>query len=212
MAELNIHRVRFDERGLMPVIVQDSATSEVIGLRYMDNATLLSTLKRGQTFFIEDLFADREAASLRVVDLRVNSNGGSLTVLVARESEDFHQKPVSLLQDIAAAQKSSAPGVSLIDAGSIEFGIAINNLYALIAERKEKRPEGSYTTYLFNSGIDKILKKIAEESGEVIIAAKNRCTVGIGSKLADLFYHILVLMVERDVRLGDVQHELAHRA
>src|SRR5215467_7886055 len=98
------------------------------------------------------------------------------------------------------------------DAGSNEFGVAINKLYALIADRKAKRPEGSYTTYLFNSGLDKILKKIAEESGEVIIAAKNKSQAEVVSELADLFYHILVLMVERDLKLGDVQEELARRA
>jgi phosphoribosyl-ATP pyrophosphohydrolase/phosphoribosyl-AMP cyclohydrolase len=82
----------------------------------------------------------------------------------------------------------------------------------LIAERKDKRPEGSYTTYLFNSGVDKILKKIAEESGEVIIAAKNKAPREIISELADLFYHLLVLMVERDVKLGEVANELTRRA
>jgi phosphoribosyl-ATP pyrophosphohydrolase/phosphoribosyl-AMP cyclohydrolase len=82
----------------------------------------------------------------------------------------------------------------------------------LISERKEKRPEGSYTTYLFNSGLDKILKKIAEESGEVIIAAKNKVAREITSELADLFYHLLVLMVERDIKLSDVRDELSRRA
>jgi phosphoribosyl-ATP pyrophosphohydrolase/phosphoribosyl-AMP cyclohydrolase len=82
----------------------------------------------------------------------------------------------------------------------------------LIADRKEKRPEGSYTTYLFNSGLDKILKKIAEESGEVIIASKNKSPREIISELADLFYHLLVLMVERDVKLSDVRDELTGRA
>jgi len=82
----------------------------------------------------------------------------------------------------------------------------------LIADRKEKRPDGSYTTYLFNSGLDKILKKIAEECGEVIIAAKNESRARIVSELADLLYHLLVLMVEQEVRLGDVQDELARRA
>jgi phosphoribosyl-ATP pyrophosphohydrolase/phosphoribosyl-AMP cyclohydrolase len=102
--------------------------------------------------------------------------------------------------------------VALVDVGSMDFGIAINKLYALIIDRKEKRPEGSYTSYLFNSGLDKILKKIAEESGEVIIAAKNRSSAEIISELSDLFYHLLVLMVERGVSLTEVQVELAARA
>ena len=94
----------------------------------------------------------------------------------------------------------------------MEFGLTLHNLYSLIAERKEKRPEGSYTTYLFNSGLDKILKKIAEESGEVIIAAKNKAPREIICELADLFYHLLVLMVERDAKLSEVANELTRRA
>ena len=92
--------------------------------------------------------------------------------------------------------------VMLADVASMEFGLMLSNLYALIAERKEQRPEGSYTTYLFNRGLDKILKKVAEESGEVIIAAKNKVPHEIIAELSDLFYHLIVLMVERDVKLG----------
>lgn len=93
-----------------------------------------------------------------------------------------------------------------------ELGPTLHNLYALISERKAERPEGSYTTYLFNSGLDKILKKVAEESGEVIIASKNGAPRELVSELADLFYHLLVLMVERDVKLNDVAGELTRRA
>ena len=82
----------------------------------------------------------------------------------------------------------------------------------LFSERNKKRPEGSYTTYLFNCGLDKILKKIAEESGEVIIAAKNNSEPELISEIADLVYHLLVLLVERDVKLGDVGNELIRRA
>jgi phosphoribosyl-ATP pyrophosphohydrolase/phosphoribosyl-AMP cyclohydrolase len=94
----------------------------------------------------------------------------------------------------------------------MEFGVTINDLYRLIEQRKVERPEGSYTTYLFNSGLDKILKKIAEESGEVIIASKNKSAHELVSELADLFYHLMVLMVERGVKLGDVQSELMQRS
>src|SRR5215469_1320401 len=108
--------------------------------------------------------------------------------------------------------RAGGPDLSPEQPSSAEFGISIIKLYDLIADRKEKRPEGSYTTYLFNSGLDKILKKIAEESGEVIIAAKNKSPVEIISELSDLFYHLLVLMVERGVSLAEVQAELARRA
>src|SRR5262249_50318736 len=95
---------------------------------------------------------------------------------------------------------------------SMEFGIGLTKLYALIADRKKNRPEGSYTSYLFNSGVDKMLKKIAEESGEVLIAAKNQSPRELVSELSDLFYHLLVLMVESDVKLSDVHNELKNRA
>ncbi|HXG94484.1 MAG TPA: phosphoribosyl-ATP diphosphatase [Blastocatellia bacterium] len=213
MAEAFIQKVRFDERGLIAAVVQDASTSEIVALTQMDNATLMKTLQTGQTDFLSTLKSVPEKRSYRLLDVRVNADGESLTVLVERVSNEAgEEKPVSLLRDFREAQKTTAGEVSLFDAGSIEFGLAINNLYALIAERKQQRPEGSYTTYLFNSGIDKILKKIAEESGEVIIASKNKSPRELIAELADLFYHLLVLMVERDIKLSDVHEELSRRA
>lgn len=212
MAQEFIQRVKFDDRGLIPAVVQDAATGEVIALCHMDNAALASTLRTGRVSFSAARQDEgTRLISHRLVDVRLNADGASLTVIIEREAAHESEKPMSLLRDMRDAQKNSSE-VSLVDVGSMEFGIAINNLYALIVERKEKRPEGSYTSYLFNSGLDKILKKIAEESGEVIIAAKNRSSREIVSELADLFYHLLVLMVERDIRLGDVYNELARRA
>jgi phosphoribosyl-ATP pyrophosphohydrolase/phosphoribosyl-AMP cyclohydrolase len=204
--------VRFDERGLIAAIIQDAATSEIIALTYMDNAALAKSLQTGQAEFISDASATLEKKSYRLADVRVNFDGGSLTVLVERDqSQSAEEIPASLLRDIREASRASSE-VSLVDIGSMEFGLAVNNLYALISDRKEHRPEGSYTTYLFNSGLDKILKKIAEESGEVIIASKNKSPRELTSELADLFYHLLVLMVERDITLGDVEDELSRRA
>lgn len=210
MTEIIIQNVRFDERGLIPAILQDAATSEVIALRYMDNATLAATLKTGNTKFVDAGISKTGGGASKLCDVRLNSDGSSLTILVSRQAPGNEAEPISLLQE---KDEDRRPGeVSLVDVGSMEFGLAIDNLYSLIAERKEKRPEGSYTTYLFNSGLDKILKKIAEEAGEVIIAAKNRSSRETISELADLFYHLLVLMVEREVKLSDVRDELTSRA
>jgi phosphoribosyl-AMP cyclohydrolase / phosphoribosyl-ATP pyrophosphohydrolase len=210
MTEVFLQNVRFDERGLIPAIVQDAATNEIIALRYMDNSSLASTLKTGSTKFVDATGKIAAGGASKLLDVRLSEDGSSLTILISSESVDAQAEPVSLLHQTFQAEKP--PEVSLVDVSSMEFGLAINNLYSLIAERKENRPEGSYTTYLFNSGLDKILKKIAEEAGEVIIAAKNHSPRETISELADLFYHLLVLMVERDVKLSDVRNELISRA
>ncbi|HST23307.1 MAG TPA: phosphoribosyl-ATP diphosphatase [Blastocatellia bacterium] len=209
MTETVIQNVKFDERGLIPAIVQDARTREVMALSYLDNARLAKTLQTGQTTFLTDTETALNNQPYRLIDVRVSGDGASLIVLVERENGSASKRfSSSLLEE---KQKTQAE-VSLVDVASMEFGLTVHNLYSLIADRNENRPEGSYTTYLFNSGLDKILKKIAEESGEVIIAAKNEAPREIISELADLFYHLLVLMVERDVKLSDVRDELMRRA
>ena len=206
-----IHNVKFDERGLIPAIVQDAATLEVVALAYLDNVRLARAMQTGETRFLGGLQATADLGDYRLLDVRVNPDGGSLTILIERQTgEAIERESVSLMRQSDGGQAASE--VALVDMASMEFGLGLYNLYALIAERKAQRPEGSYTTYLFNSGLDKILKKIAEESGEVIIAAKNKAPREIISELADLFYHLLVLMVERDVKLGEVANELTRRA
>jgi phosphoribosyl-ATP pyrophosphohydrolase/phosphoribosyl-AMP cyclohydrolase len=209
MSETAIHNIKFDERGLIPAIVQDASSKEVLALCYMDNASLLQALQTGQAAFSGPLSTDQ--GPHRLLDILVNSDRASITVMVERNVAT-EKKPASLLRDIGESQRQAGSSVSLVDVDSMEFGLSIQRLYMLIADRNEKRPEGSYTTYLFNSGTDKILKKVAEESGEVIIAAKNSSHREITSELADLFYHLLVLMVDRDVKLGDVHRELSYRA
>jgi len=207
-----IHNVKFDERGLIPAIVQDAGTLEVVALAYLDNTRLARALQTGETRFLADWQATADLSGYRLLDVRVNRDGGSLIVLVERDAEETSgRETVSLMRQLDGGA-APASEVALVDIASMEFGLTLHNLYALIGERKEKRPEGSYTTYLFNSGLDKILKKVAEESGEVIIASKNKVPREMISELADLFYHLLVLMVERDVKLADVANELTRRA
>lgn len=209
MTDTIIQSIKFDERGLIAAIVQEAGTNAVLSLCYLDNRGLAKTLQTGQAPPI----GDAPQKTHRLVDIRLNQDGGFLTIIVEQGAAPASmRKPISLLRDIEESQKGSNSAVSLVDPGSMEFGIALDNLYRLISDRKEKRPEGSYTSYLFNSGLDKILKKIAEESGEVIIAAKNESRRQVVAELADLFYHMLVLMVEREVKLSDVQGELSNRA
>jgi phosphoribosyl-ATP pyrophosphohydrolase/phosphoribosyl-AMP cyclohydrolase len=205
-----IHNITFDEQGQIPAIVQDAATSEVIALCFIDRESLARSLETGETSVLADSGAIANG-SYPLLDIRMNSDGKSLTILIQREPGKHEMMPPSLLREPPAA-KPSAAGVSLVDVGSMEFGVTVGELYALILERHQKRPEGSYTTYLFNSGLDKILKKISEESGEVIIAAKNNTKPELISEIADLVYHLLVLLVERNVKLGDVGEELIRRA
>jgi phosphoribosyl-ATP pyrophosphohydrolase/phosphoribosyl-AMP cyclohydrolase len=213
MAEAFIQNVKFDERGLIAAVVQDAATGEIVALTHLDNATLVKTLQTGQADSLLSSAGPQEWRSCRLLDVKVNPDGGSLTVLVERDSsEQREERPATSLRYFEGSETASGRELSLVDPGSMEFGLTLNSLYALITDRKEKRPEGSYTTYLFNSGLDKILKKIAEESGEVIIASKNKSSRELISELADLFYHVLVLMVERDIKLGDMHQELARRA
>lgn len=106
--------------------------------------------------------------------------------------------------------------IGLVNVAAMNLGILLQDLYQLIQDRKEQRPEGSYTTYLFNSGLDKILKKVGEESAETIIAAKNgnsdEARKLLAGEISDLLYHLLVLMAERNVSLQDILTELNHRA
>jgi phosphoribosyl-ATP pyrophosphohydrolase/phosphoribosyl-AMP cyclohydrolase len=213
MAEKTIQSIKFDERGLIPAIIQDAANHEVLLLGLMDNHSLLKTLQTGQAHFVAAGDAPIAIPSHQLVDVRLNADGASLTVFIEYETRSQEaRKPKSLLKDFSEAQRAIPTDVAVVDVESMDFGIALTELYSLIAERKAKRPEGSYTTYLFNSGLDKILKKIAEESGEVIIAAKNRVPRELVAELSDLFYHLLVLMVEREVKLADIHKELKHRA
>jgi phosphoribosyl-ATP pyrophosphohydrolase/phosphoribosyl-AMP cyclohydrolase len=211
MTEAIIQNVNFDERGLIPAIVQDADTREVVAFSYLDNTRLAKTLQTGKTSFLTDRETALNNQPYRLLDVRVNGDGSSLIVLVEREDGSPGKHFSSSLLEEKHKEPNSGE-VSLVDMASMEFGLTVHNLYSLIADRKENRPEGSYTTYLFDSGLDKILKKIAEESGEVIIAAKNKAPREIISELADLFYHLLVLMVERNVQLSDVRDELKRRA
>lgn len=209
MADTLLQQVTLDERGLIASIIQDASTGEVIGFYELDRATLASYLRNGEASMLS---GDGLAWSYPLIDVRINSDGKSLTVLVQRTGEKDTTNSRSIMHKGSEASKAFEPGVSLVDVGTMEFGLTIGELFSLISERKENRPEGSYTSYLFNSGLDKILKKISEESGEVIIAAKNNSAGNLINELADLVYHLLVLMVERSVLLSDVGAELNRRA
>jgi phosphoribosyl-ATP pyrophosphohydrolase/phosphoribosyl-AMP cyclohydrolase len=181
-------------------------------------------------------------ATQRVVDLRLDCDGDALLVRVNPNGPACHTGERSCFflgaQPVGGAgtAKSEEPvkpkdkdkekdgqilkrvesQVSLVNVAAMDLGIQLQDLFKLIQERKDQRPEGSYTSYLFNSGLDKILKKVGEESAETIIAAKNagddEGRKQLSSEISDLLYHLLVLMVERNVSLYDIAAELSARA
>ena len=215
-----IQNLKFDDRGLIPAIVQDDKTNEILMLAYMNSESLQQTLQTGETHFwsrSRNELWHKGATSgntQRVTDIRIDCDSDALIVRVNPDGPACHTgEQTCFFRDASDANPIAVPqvGVSLVNVGSMELGILLNDLYKLITERKEERPEGSYTTYLFNSGLDKILKKIGEESTETIIAAKNGSKKEMSAEISDLLYHLLVMMVERDVNLTDILNELRHR-
>jgi phosphoribosyl-ATP pyrophosphohydrolase/phosphoribosyl-AMP cyclohydrolase len=177
----------------------------------------------------------------RVIDIRLDCDGDALLVRVdpkgpachtgertcffqtaggpgsTEEQSNIEQRTCSISQERPEPKIEQAnTQVSLVNVAAMDLGIRLQGLYNLIQERQDQRPEGSYTTYLFNSGLDKILKKVGEESAETIIAAKNtdleEGKKQLSAEISDLLYHLLVLMVEREVSLQDILNELNERA
>jgi phosphoribosyl-ATP pyrophosphohydrolase/phosphoribosyl-AMP cyclohydrolase len=216
--------VRFDERGLVPAIVQDARTREVLTLAYMNEESLRRTLAEGETWFWSRSRSElwhkgaTSGHTQRVVEVRADCDSDALVVLVeprgpachtgsvscfARESES---SPVEAAQAHAGYAENSHAGARVMRLGEV-----LEELYAVVSERRREMPEGSYTTYLFEKGLNKILKKVGEESAETIIAAKDEDLDALTAETADLIYHLIVLMVERGLTLEALGGELARR-
>ena len=202
--------VKFDERGLVPVVVQDSETREVLMLAYMNAESLQLTLDTGQTWFWSrsrsELWHKGETSgnTQRVVDIVLDCDGDALAIKVAPAGPACHTGETSCFYNVIQAAVD-------IQRREGDLGAVLNGLYSLVEERKQKRPEGSYTSYLFDQGLDKILKKVGEESAETMIAAKNENRNELTKETSDLLYHLVVLLVERGVGLNDVRDELIRR-
>lgn len=199
---INFDDVRFDDRGLIPAIVQDAATREVLTLAYMNRESLARTLETKQTWFWSrsrnELWHKGETSgnTQEVVCLALDCDRDAIIVLVNPAGPACHTGAVSCFDTGTQNQN---------------LGPLLDQLYALIQTRESERPAGSYTTYLFEEGLDKILKKVGEESAETIIAAKNDDDVRLTAEAADLVYHLLVLLVARGVSLTDIAQELGRR-
>lgn len=201
---INIDELKFDEKGLIPAIVVDSVTKKVLTLAYMNRESLEISIKKGLTCFWsrsrQELWLKGETSGnyQHIVSITADCDKDALTVVVEKDGPACHLGNDSCFEN------------PLWESDSIkEF--SYEGLMELIKGRKIDKKEGSYTTYLFEKGIDKILKKVGEESTEVIIAAKADDKKETIYEIADLAYHVMVLMTEMGISLEDIHRELASR-
>ncbi len=212
--KIAIEDVNFDGAGLVPVVVQDARTRRVLTLAYMNAESLAKTLETNETWLWSRsrsrLWHKGETSgnTQRVVDVLVDCDRDALTVLVVPSGPACHTGAESCFHNEI---QEAGPFESVASAGSTNLAEVLDSLYALVESRKHERPEGSYTSYLFEQGLDKILKKVGEESAETIIAAKNDDRDALVKESSDLLYHLVVLLVERGVSLGEVGEELLSR-
>jgi len=201
---LNIDELKFDAAGLIPAVVQDAVTKQVLTVAYMNKESLQITMEKGLCCFFsrsrQKLWLKGETSGnyQHVVSIIADCDRDALTVLVEPDGPACHLGTTSCFNDLVWASGERQP-------------FSLEGLYALLEQRKKELPEGSYTTYLFQKGLDKILKKVGEESTEVIIAGKAEDKKETIYEIADLAYHVMVLMVEAGISVADIQKELASR-
>ncbi|KUP05203.1 phosphoribosyl-ATP pyrophosphatase [Bacillus coahuilensis m2-6] len=204
--------VVFDEKGLVPAVVQDVRTREVLTLAYMSEESLEKTMESGETWFYSrsrnELWHKGATSgnTQRVVEIKKDCDRDALVVLVEPNGPACHTGARSCF-DEKIYENSIENRVSEENEA---FSI-LSTLQNVIKSREETMPEGAYTTYLFEKGVDKILKKVGEEAAEVIIAAKNRDREELKWESADLLFHLLVLLQEQKVPLQEVLGVLQER-
>ncbi|MDF2719384.1 MAG: hisI [Paenibacillus sp.] len=205
--------VKWDGQGLVPAIVQDAVSKEVLMLAYMNRESLRLTLESGETWFWSRSRSElwhKGATSghiQKVRSLRYDCDGDTLLVTVEQTGPACHTGAYSCFFNEAAVGAGEGDQ-SKQPAGRFDI---LEKLERIIAQRDAERPEGAYTTYLFEKGVDKILKKVGEEAGEVIIAAKNRSHEELRYEASDLIFHLMVLLREQKLPLDDLLAELARR-
>ncbi|MGY4688980.1 bifunctional phosphoribosyl-AMP cyclohydrolase/phosphoribosyl-ATP diphosphatase HisIE [Salibacterium sp. K-3] len=206
---MNIEELQFDENGLIPAVVQDTGSREVLTLAYMNKESLEKTIKTKETWFYsrskDRLWHKGESSgnTQQVTDIRYDCDQDALVVEVIPKGPACHEGTYSCFSSSLLQEEAAATAGDRFD--------ILNTLEETIAKRAAEMPEGAYTTYLFNEGVDKILKKVGEESSEVIIAAKNRDPKELSMESADLLYHLFVLLREQNLPLNDVLGVLNER-
>lgn len=205
---MNINDLKFDEKGLIPAVVQDAVSKEVLTVAYMNQESLEKTLETKETWFYSrsrrQLWHKGETSgnTQKVKEIRYDCDGDALVVLVEPNGPACHTGEYSCFHQELFGQRK--------ELNHNRFSI-INMLEEVIAKREMERPEGSYTTYLFDEGVDKILKKIGEEASEIIIAAKNQNHDELKWEVADFLFHLMVLLREQKLPLDEVLKVLSER-
>jgi len=206
----DLTRIRFDDNGLIPAVVQDAVTSEVLTVAYMNEESLGKSLQTGETWFYsrsrQELWHKGATSgnTQKIVELSLDCDQDSLVVRVLPKGPACHTGEQSCFNESIYRNEE-------LDEQSASSANILVTLEKLIAERDEERPEGAYTTYLFEEGVDKILKKVGEEASEVIIAAKNRDAEELKWEVADMLYHTMVLLREQKLPLNEVLKVLQER-
>ncbi|PZD95170.1 bifunctional phosphoribosyl-AMP cyclohydrolase/phosphoribosyl-ATP pyrophosphatase [Paenibacillus sambharensis] len=210
-------QIRWNEDGLVPAIVQDAVSKEVLMLAYMNRESLARSIESGETWFWSRSRGElwhkgaTSGHTQRIVSMHYDCDGDTLLVRAEQKGAACHTGQYTcFFNSIPVGGESDQPTTAAEAAGGDRFGM-LNELEAIIARRHAERPEGTYTTYLFEKGVDKILKKIGEESAEVIIAAKNQDNDELRSEAADLIFHLMVLLRERGLPLDEIMRELGAR-
>ncbi len=201
---LKIEDLKFDEKGLIPAVVVDAESKKVLTVAYMNAESLKISMAEGRTCFWsrsrQELWrkGDTSGNVQHIVSITADCDRDALTVEVLKDGPACHLGTDSCFNDLVYVNPEL-------------HAFSLQGLMDMLIGRKTEKPEGSYTTYLFEKGLDKILKKVGEESTEVIIAAKAEDKAETIYEIADLAYHVMVLMVEAGISLEDVRKELASR-
>ncbi len=213
-----INAIKFDERGLVPAIIQDYQSGQVLMMAYMNAESVEKTISTGKTWFYsrsrQELWMKGETSGhiQTVQEILYDCDGDTLLIKVDQTGAACHTGHYSCFYRNGVGEEVAPPVFNPERVYASQAGAGIlYELYDVIMDRKAKMPEGSYTTYLFDKGLDKILKKVGEENAEVIIASKNRNKSEVVYETSDLIYHLLVLLVEQDVALEDIFVELKSR-
>ena len=200
----DINELKFDEKGLIPAVVVDAESKKVLTVAYMNKESLAISMEKGLTCFWSrsrnELWTKGETSGnyQHIVSITADCDRDALTVVVEKDGPACHKGTDSCFNEVIYQSED-------------RHEISLAGLMEMLEGRKNEPKEGSYTSYLFQKGIDKILKKVGEESTEVIIAGKANDKAETIYEIADLTYHVMVLMLEMGLSLEDIHRELASR-